>query len=417
VEIGAGISPGAQVVEGVSLEGAREAWSLYLSRGAIRSDLLRKAISRAGERPPLAGSKSCHPHADRLSELDTERTIARERALMAAAAPYLVALSRAAGDDRHAAMLANAGAIVLGVQGDPESVSGPERVPSPGALCSEAVSGANGIGSALAERSYVEIVGPEHFIGGFHPFTCQGIPLRDPLCPDGEHLVGVLSVSVRRDGTASRLRELLLCAAHGIEAELLRSRLDEDVRQIAAAGEPSEELIEQLRQDIVQVQAACRLKIEMAARAVARSRVEESVRLVSLAEQLSAVFSRRALLWRDLAAADVGAPEPVALDPLVQALVDLLETEARVRGIKLIPESAGSVAVEADPRSLARTLFRSLLRAMDAAGPGSSVLVHVGELRGAALAEVGLQLQPAGSPEYKEPSMLLPLHRPWPAIP
>jgi len=77
-------------------------------------------------------------------------------------------------------------------------------------------------GHPLAEDGYVEIVGPEHFIAGFQQVTCQGIPLRD----GAGQVVGALSTSVRRHEVSRRLHDMLLCAAHGIEAELLRASLE-----------------------------------------------------------------------------------------------------------------------------------------------------------------------------------------------
>lgn len=345
-----------------------EAWRRYVSTGALKQDLLRAPVFRAWERSHEQGADPQLMRAEALSPPALKRVLGLQQAVLSAAHPFLRALSAAAGGERHAAMLSDAQAVVLAVEGDEASVYGPERVPGPGALLSEELCGANGLGTALAEGGYVELVGPEHFIQGFHLFSCQGIPFRTP---EGE-VAGALSTSVRRPEASVRLREILVCAAHGIEAELLRGRLEEDLARVAAAAPDDARPLERLRQDVVQVQATARLKLHSAARAVARHRQEEDQRLVQQAEQALNTFRRRAALWR-LLATEARAPA-CSMDLLlcVRALEDLLQTELAVRQVSLRVEGE-SVLTLAEPPALYRLLFRRLMRALDQAGAGGTV--------------------------------------------
>ncbi|MFN6558622.1 MAG: hypothetical protein RMY28_002300 [Nostoc sp. ChiSLP01] len=135
-----------------------EAGRIYRSIGAIPPDLLRADIYRAWERSHLQGANPHTLQAERLSSLDTERLLEKHTYLLNAVRPYFRILSQAAGRERHAVMLSNHEAILVDVIGDEQTIHGPEPFPLPGALLSEAVAGANGIGTTLAEENYTEIV-------------------------------------------------------------------------------------------------------------------------------------------------------------------------------------------------------------------------------------------------------------------
>lgn len=350
----------------------QQAWQAhrrYLSTGALARELLREPVFRAWLRCHELKASAHRMEAVQLDLRELERLLVHEEQLLQAARPYMRALSHAAGAERHAAMLGDARGIVVDVVGDPASMLGPERVPGPGSLLSEELCGANGIGTPLAEGGYASLVGPEHFITGFHPFTCQGVPIRDP---DGA-ITGVISVSVRRVEAAERLHELLVCAAHGIEAELIRGRLDDDVRRLVSGGHDDEPLLEQLRQDLVQSQATARLEVTIAARDLARDRLEYAMHLLSLAQRSIAEFSRQSALWRDLASTARAAPERVDVAAILRDLGMMLRTEATTGRVALEVDAAEPLHLEADPRALARHLFRGLLRALGLARGGGAV--------------------------------------------
>ena len=351
---------------------ARAAWQRYVATGELVAELLREPILRAWRRCQGHAVDPRAMAARRLSASETGELIERSRDLLDAARPYLRALSHAAGGERHAAMLADARAIVLDIVADEETAQRTPGFPQPGSVRSEEVAGANGIGTALAEDGYVELVGPEHFIEGFHVYTCQGLPLRDI---DGQ-VVGVLSTSVRRVLAAARLHEILICAAHGIEAELAHRRLAREVAEVLRERGAEGSRLETLRQDVCQLQAAARLRIETAAR-VAHTHPADALELVSAADQLIARFRRRAELWRDIAFEELGMPQPLDLRARLNELAELLMTEAAIRQIRLRVPVGPPVTVVTDSRELSRVLFRCLLRALDVATPGAVVEARV----------------------------------------
>lgn len=351
----------------------REVWRHYVATQTLPPEVLREPIYHAWQRCHRVGASPFVMTARELPAPQASALFAQQSDLIEAARPYMHSLSQSAGLERHAAMLGDHTATVLDVVGDEESVHGPQRVPGPGALLSEMHAGANGIGSPLAEDGYIELVGPEHFIEGFHPFTCQGLPLYGP---DGE-TVGVLSTSVRRVEVSHRIREILYCAARGIEAELMRRRLARDVEKLLASHAEAA-LLEGLEQDVVQLQGAARLRLEKAVRLVRSDRQPDALRLIGAATELILRFQKQSQLWREIASSDIGVPGFVDFVRQAEDLAALLGTEAAVRGIEIdIRHAAIPIQVFADARELRRTMFRAFLRAFELSAPKTTLLIEL----------------------------------------
>ncbi len=375
----------------VFLKNALDAGRKYISTGAISSEMLRQPIYHAWERSHMQGANPHLLQVEKLSSLDTERLLEKEKFLIDAARPYLRVLSQAVGRERHAVMLSDRDAIVLDLVGDEQSVRGPDSVPGPGSLLTESVAGANGIGTPLAENNYVEIIGPEHFIEGFHPFTCQGIPLRN----EKSETIGCLSISVRRPEVGQKLKEILFCASHGIEAELLQARLEGDVRRVLTSTPHDYKALENLRQDIVQAHNSGRLRLEAVSRLVARNHFEYALQLLQQAEESIQIFRRRACLWRDLVSSEIGADQTISLTDTVCNFIDLLSTEANIRKIAMVLCCQEEVKIQADPRRFVRQLFHYFIKAFDLAGVGGAVKIEIEKISPSLSGQVSLTPIPA----------------------
>lgn len=355
----------------------RDVWRHYVVTHAIPDQVLRAPIERAWQRCDQAGASPHVMVASTLSPRESDALFVQEHDLIEAARPYMEALSHAAGNERHAAMLGNADAVVLDVIGDEESVHGPQRVPGPGSKLSEGFAGANGIGSPLAEGGYIELVGPEHFIEGFHPFTCQGLPIAGPA---GE-TIGVVSTSVRRVEASRHIREILISAAHGIEAELVRRRLERDLTRFVAntAEKPLLEtvLLEGLWEDVVQLQGSARLWLERAVRRARSSSDEDTIRLLQAVNKLIHRFQRESALWREIASGENGPPQYIDLRTKAEELTVLFRREALLRGIDIELLPGQPVQVYESPQKLLRATFRAFLAALEATPDNSSLKVEI----------------------------------------
>lgn len=373
------------------IEAVREAWQRYVHDPGGAPQPVRPYVWRAWQRSRAAGCDAWLPRAQVLDAAQTQALLCRRAPLLAVAAPFLEALSRAAGADRHAAMLADQDGRLLRLAGDAPTLAD-ENFPRPGSLLSETLAGANGVGTALAEDGYVELVGPEHYIEGFHAFTCQGVPLHGP-----QGLMGVLSMSVRRLETADRVRDILFCASQAAECGLLAHWLTQ------AADGVSEPVLEQLRQDVVQGITLARLRLELAARQIATGSNARDT--LDAALRLTGRFARQAALWRDLAL-DEGPqaePEALGLAELLEDFMGLMRTEARVTGVELVWGAAERVRTLAPRSQVLRRLLGTFLSAMQSATPGTRLRVSV--LRREAEAVVALQALP-GAGAQGQPQVL-----------
>ncbi|MGY6026110.1 SpoIIE family protein phosphatase [Streptomyces spinosirectus] len=102
---------------------------------------------------------------------------------------------------------------------------------APGFDASEGVAGTNGVGTALAQRGPVYVVGREHFADCLQPFACAGSPVRNPLSGRVEAVLDL--TCLRDDGDPAMLR-LVRAAAQAIEDRLLDQATERERALLAA---------------------------------------------------------------------------------------------------------------------------------------------------------------------------------------
>ncbi|MFF4500763.1 SpoIIE family protein phosphatase [Streptomyces sp. NPDC001401] len=102
---------------------------------------------------------------------------------------------------------------------------------APGFDASEPVAGTNGVGTALAARGPVYVVGREHFADCLQPFACAGSPVRDPL---SGRIEAVLDLTCLRDDGDPTMLRLVRAAARDIEGRLLEQATERERALLAA---------------------------------------------------------------------------------------------------------------------------------------------------------------------------------------
>ncbi|MFC8514630.1 SpoIIE family protein phosphatase [Streptomyces sp. NPDC057257] len=117
---------------------------------------------------------------------------------------------------------------------------------APGFDASETVVGTNGVGTALAERGPVYVVGREHFADCLQPFACAGAPVRHPL---SGRIEAVLDLTCLRDDGDPAMVRLVREAAHRIEARLLEQATDRERALLAAYRRAGREPADRHRPD------------------------------------------------------------------------------------------------------------------------------------------------------------------------
>ena len=132
------------------------------------------------------------PDPDAQPRAGLAELLARNEALWTHARPVMETLREQIAGTDSMVLLTDSAGTVLHTLGDDEFLSKAERVAlRPGVLWSEQRRGTNAIGTALAERSAVQIHGHEHYLRANHILTCSCAPIRDPM----GQVIGALDVS------------------------------------------------------------------------------------------------------------------------------------------------------------------------------------------------------------------------------
>ncbi|QYX77528.1 SpoIIE family protein phosphatase [Streptomyces akebiae] len=159
--------------------------------------------------------------------------LAMEDPFLRAAGPVLTRLTASLADVSMTVVLCDGQARMIQRHGgDRQLLSRLDEVNfAPGFCASEAAAGTNGVGTALAERQPVLVLGREHFADCLSPFACAGAPVRNPLSGRVE---AVLDLTCLRDDSDPAMLRLVREAAHDIEAALLEQATQREQALLAA---------------------------------------------------------------------------------------------------------------------------------------------------------------------------------------
>ncbi|MFE7233069.1 SpoIIE family protein phosphatase [Streptomyces sp. NPDC057596] len=102
---------------------------------------------------------------------------------------------------------------------------------APGCDASEGASGTNGVGTALAGRRPIYVVGREHFADFLLPFACAGAPVRNPL---SGRIEGIVDLTCLREHSDPAMLRLARDAVHDIETRLLEQATERERVLLAA---------------------------------------------------------------------------------------------------------------------------------------------------------------------------------------
>jgi len=162
--------------------------------GNLPVESVRPYILESWRRSLGAGVSPGQPGGLLVWDSDTlQQARLRNAELLGAAAPVLAELRLLLANTGQVVSLCDAQARALAVEGDRESCRAAERINlRPGADWSEAGSGTNAMGTALAEGRPVTVFASEHYLAGLHPWACVAAPIRHPLT--GE-VLGILDLS------------------------------------------------------------------------------------------------------------------------------------------------------------------------------------------------------------------------------
>jgi transcriptional regulator of acetoin/glycerol metabolism len=232
-------------MDGVGIEqaGINAGRHAFFDEGQLPVASVRQPVLRSWLRcTDLGLSQRVRPAATPIA--DGELAILRQRreSLRRLCRPELEMLSGDARETGSVVILADAEGMILDTVGDTGFLSRAAQVAlRPGVSWTEANTGTNAIGTALAERRPIAVHGSEHFFAEHAVLSCAATPIMDPRGA----IVGALDISGPSAAARSHALGLIRLAVDQIEHRLFRGgfgdcrmlRLHDDAALLGTARE------------------------------------------------------------------------------------------------------------------------------------------------------------------------------------
>ncbi|MDI2132067.1 GAF domain-containing protein [Yinghuangia seranimata] len=152
----------------------------------------------------------------------------REHPLAAVWPTLRESLRWATADTGQLLIVGDAEGHLLWCQGDRDPLRHAERVNmTPGSLWSEKAVGTTGVGTAIALRRPIQVIGAEHYVSWARSFACTAAPIHDPVTGD---LLGVIDLTSAVGVDAALRLSLVTTTAKLAETQLHAERLQQQAR-------------------------------------------------------------------------------------------------------------------------------------------------------------------------------------------
>jgi transcriptional regulator of acetoin/glycerol metabolism len=205
------------------------AWERFLSGDGVPHDAVRRMIEDSWRRCIDQGVNPIRSSAPLAVKGDDLYTLQQRHAdLIEAARPVMAQAREFLAESGTMMILTDPQGVILSLEGDPSAKDNGQGIQLvPGALWTEAVSGTNAIGTALASSKPVQICAAEHFCEGIKQWTCSASVIRDPY--DGS-ILGVLDISGLSGNHNTHCLALAVTGAGRIENRLATLEMEKRSR-------------------------------------------------------------------------------------------------------------------------------------------------------------------------------------------
>ncbi|MEG3092140.1 sigma-54-dependent Fis family transcriptional regulator [Sphingomonas sp. PB1R3] len=227
-------------MDGAGIEQGRRA---YFDEGQLPLESVRQPVLRSWLRCTDMGlAQGRRRDGDPLTESELHALRQRRETLRRLCRPELEMLAGEARETGSVVILADADGMILDSIGDTGFLSRAAQVAlRPGMSWTEASTGTNAIGTAIAERRPIAVYGPEHFFAEHAVLSCAATPILDPRGA----IVGALDISGPFAGGHGHALGLIRLAVDQIEHRLFRSgftdcqvlRMHDDAAMLGTARE------------------------------------------------------------------------------------------------------------------------------------------------------------------------------------
>ncbi|MDD2704418.1 MAG: sigma-54-dependent Fis family transcriptional regulator [Acidocella sp.] len=205
------------------------AWEKFLSGDAVPQDAVRRMVEDSWLRCLGHGVnpvRSAAPLA--FDENGLQSLKLRHNYLIEAAHPVMAQAREFLSESGTIMILTDPTGVILLVEGDPNAKYNSQDIQLvPGAQWTEAISGTNAIGTALASGQPVQICAAEHFCEGIKRWTCSASVIRDPY--DGQ-ILGAIDISGLSGSHNTHCLALAVAGAGRIEARLAKMEMEKRSR-------------------------------------------------------------------------------------------------------------------------------------------------------------------------------------------
>jgi len=226
----------------------KKAWEQYLEKDVLDSRLVRGAVASSWLRCRVLNVDPLLTSGDEAEEsrLLEQRRYEKDQ-LIRVARPFLRDLSCFVQGSDFQVILTDENGLLLEVVGDARIAARSRAVHLlAGANWSEASRGTNAIGTAIAERSPVQIHAWEHFRAENQFLTCSAAPIVDPA----GNIVGVIDISGDCRQANPHTLGMVVSAVRAIENQL---RLEQAMNKLSAASRYSSALIHGITDGLVAI--------------------------------------------------------------------------------------------------------------------------------------------------------------------
>jgi sigma-54 dependent transcriptional regulator, acetoin dehydrogenase operon transcriptional activator AcoR len=213
------------------VEGAEvmTAWEKFLAGDGLPANAVRRMVEDSWRRSLDSGVSPMRRSAPRAVDDDGLYSLRKRcNELIEAARPVMAQAREFLVESGTVMVLTDPTGVILWTEGDTGAKDHAEGIQLvPGALWTEAGSGTNAIGTALATGQPVQICAAEHFVESVKQWTCSATVIRDPC--DGQFL-GVLDISGLSGTHNMHCLALAVTGAGRIESRLAAMEMEKRAR-------------------------------------------------------------------------------------------------------------------------------------------------------------------------------------------
>ena len=205
------------------------AWEKFLAGDGVPANAVRRLVEDSWRRSLDSGVNPARGSAPRAVDDDGLYSLHKQcNELIEAARPVMAQAREFLVESGTVMVLTDPAGVILWTEGDIGAKFHAESIQLvPGALWTEAGSGTNAIGTALATGQPVQICAAEHFVESVKQWTCSATVIRDPC--DGRFL-GVLDISGLCGAHSMHCLALAVTGAGRIESRLAAMEMEKRAR-------------------------------------------------------------------------------------------------------------------------------------------------------------------------------------------